>query len=175
MSGMYLEQPGMNRSTQYGFTMIELLQVVGIVGILAAVAIPVYQDYTTRSKVAEGLELAMAVEKSISGFRDRWGILPRDNAAAGLPDPAAMRGTWVSSIEIKDGVIAIRFVPSLARDLNERSALVLRPASNPAWPTGALVWVCQDHDPPEGATLPAPDPSWSALPNKYVPVSCRKL
>jgi type IV pilus assembly protein PilA len=164
----------MKRSAQRGFTLIELLQVVGIVGILAAIAVPAYQDYTVRSKVAEGLELAIAVEKTISDFRDRWGTLPRDNAAAGLPSAAAMRGTNVSAIEVRDGAIVVRFVRSLARDLNEQSVLLLRPASSPTWPTGALVWVCQNHDPPDGMTLPPADPSWSMLPNKYVPPSCRK-
>ena len=82
----------MIRCVQRGFTLLELMLVVAIIGILAAIAIPAYQDYIVRSKVAEGLELAVSVEKTISEFRDRWGVLPRDNAAAGLPAASTLRG-----------------------------------------------------------------------------------
>ena len=149
--------------------------VVAIIGILAAVALPAYQDYNVRARVAEGFELATAVEKSVSEYRDRWGVLPPDNAAAGLPAADAMRGTWVASIEVIDGSIAVKFVPRLASEFkDETPTLLLRPAINPDWPTAALVWVCHDRAPPPGFTLrPAPQ-NMKLLPGKFLPSPCKR-
>jgi prepilin-type N-terminal cleavage/methylation domain-containing protein len=163
----------MKRSVQRGFTLIELMLVVAVIGLLAAVGLPAYQDYVVKAKTAEGLELGMALEKTVSAYRDRWGMLPPDNAAAGVPPAAAMRGSWVAGIEIRDGTIAIRFVPDMVSGMAGQPVLLLRPASDPAWPAGALVWVCHRRAAPPGLTVNAPDPSWQLLPDRYLPGSCR--
>lgn len=164
----------MKLSVQRGFTLIELMLVVAIIGILAAVALPAYQDYTVKAKVAEGLELGLAVEKTVSEYRDRWGVLPPDNAAAGLPAAATLRGAWVSGIEVLHGSIAISFGPALGGSVQGRPVLLLRPATDPLWPAGPLVWLCHGRDPPAGMTVRAPAESWLLLPDKYVPGSCKR-
>ena len=163
----------MKQPAQQGFTLIELMLVVAIIGILAAVALPAYQTYVVKAKVAEGLEMALAVEKTVAEYRDRWGLLPHDNTAAGLPDAASMRGDWVSGIQVADGAIAISFVPDLARDLKGRPVLLLRPAIDPARPTGAVVWVCQERASPRGLTVQAPPESLVLLSSMYVPGPCK--
>ncbi len=87
----------MINKTQRGFTLIELMIVVAIIGILAAIAIPAYQDYTVRAKVSEGVVLASAARTSVTEFRisnNRW---PTDNATAGLASTIASK--YVTSVK----------------------------------------------------------------------------
>ena len=84
-----------------GFTLIELMIVVAIIGILAAVAIPQYQNYVARAQVAEGLALASGAKTAIAEYRSTTGEWPADNAAAGLAaDPEDISGKYVKSVEI---------------------------------------------------------------------------
>ncbi len=71
---------------QHGFTLIELMIVVAIIGILAAIAIPAYQDYTIRAQVSEGLTLAAGAKTAVSEYFLERGAWPTDNATAGLAD-----------------------------------------------------------------------------------------
>lgn len=155
----------------HGFTLIELMLVVTIIGILAAISIPAYQDYTTRAKVAEGMELVKPVQQAISQYYDRWGRLPRDNATAGLASPQALRGLWVARIEVRDGMITLQFDPSISP---EGGVLYIRPAIQSAYPTAALVWVCNDRSPPKGFETTTPLGSAPTLKERYLSAGCRK-
>ncbi len=72
------------KTMQKGFTLIELMIVVAIIGILAAIAIPAYQDYTIRSQLTEGLNLAGAVETGVAEYFANTGSFPTDNSSLGL-------------------------------------------------------------------------------------------
>lgn len=167
------------RLVQGGFTLLELMVVVSIIGILAAVALPQYRDYTFRTKVAESLVLSTEVQKTVAQYYDRWGVLPVDNAAAGLPPPEALRGMWVDSISVSNGVVAVQFSKDLwipaEGDTNRSSAygLILRPAIRTGSPTSAISWVCQNYAPPQDATLPEMPTHLAALAKKFVPHNCR--
>ncbi|MBT8342353.1 MAG: type II secretion system protein [Desulfatitalea sp.] len=81
--------------TQSGFTLIELMVVVSIIGILAAIAMPQFSAYRTRAFLSEGYQLGGAMRQDVSAYYDTVGALPQDNKAMGFPEPEAIRGKYV--------------------------------------------------------------------------------
>ena len=144
---------------QKGFTLIELMIVIAIIGILAAIAIPAYQDYTIRSKVSEGLNMSGAAKLAVAETYDSTGSYPSvDNVSYGLPQAASITGTYVSQIEANggDGIITITYKNNLGGSpLADAKVIVLTPATS----TGAMKWTC-------GGTS-------TNMPAKYLPANCR--
>ncbi|MCJ8340483.1 MAG: pilin [Pseudomonadales bacterium] len=138
---------------QQGFTLIELMIVVAIIGILAAIALPAYQDYTKRAKVSEGLSLAAGAKTAVVEYFASAGVFPANNASAGLPTNTDISGNAVTSVTVggaSGGVITVIF--NAAVFAGGAGTIVLTPADN----TGSITWTCTN-----------------TLSNSIVPATCR--
>ncbi len=136
--------------TSRGFTLIELMIVVAIIGILATVAMPAYQNYTMRTRVIEGVNLAAAAKLAVSETVLATQMLPKNQAETGYESPPATQN--VASIKISDKTAAI--VVTYTEAVGKKSTLILTPTLHAG---GDIAWSCK------GGTLAA----------KYRPAACR--
>ncbi|HEZ5405106.1 TPA: pilin [Neisseria meningitidis] len=98
---------------QKGFTLIELMIVIAIVGILAAVALPAYQDYTARAQVSEAILLAEGQKSAVTEYYLNHGEWPANNSSAGVATSASdIKGKYVQSVEVKNGVVTATMLSS---------------------------------------------------------------
>jgi len=175
----------MKKMIQKGFTLIELMIVVAIIGILAAIAIPAYQDYTIRSQVTEGLTLAGALKAAVSERVANTGEWPANLTELGIVDTAGAEtppfGKYVSSVDIlAPGSIIITYsavAPFLANAKIDTATLVLQPYLSD---NDDVVWRCGYAGAnPGGATdVAGTTTSVDSLTNtdvlpKYLPSVCR--
>ena len=146
---------------QQGFTLIELMIVVAIIGILAAIAIPAYQDYTIRAQVSEGLNLASGAKAAVSEtFMDR-GVMPANNTAAGMEASTNITGKYVASVGVNTGIITATFsnTGNQSANLSINSATLLLTPDGVTTP-GSVNWTCA------GGNILSSNPKW-------LPSACR--
>jgi type IV pilus assembly protein PilA len=140
------------RKMQQGFTLIELMIVVAIIGILAAIALPAYQDYTIRSQVSEGLSLAAGAKTAVAEFFTNAGHFPANNGSAGLAPAGSITGNYVQQVENASGVITITYGNKANSKISSKTVLLSALDKG-----GSVQWTCK-----AGSVDP-----------KYLPSSCR--
>jgi type IV pilus assembly protein PilA len=153
-----------------GFTLIELMIVVAIIGILAAIAIPAYQDYTIRAQVVEAFSLASELKGSIQEFRKERGRFPANNAEAGVPEPQYLIGNFITRIEVRAGVLTMQFGNNANLMLKDK-LLSLQPLVVTGSPASPMSWRCGLRAIPKG--MEAVGENRTDLDRKFVPASCR--
>lgn len=159
----------MVKSIQKGFTLIELMIVVAIIGILAAIAIPAYQDYTIRSQVTEGLNLASDVKAGVAEIFAQTGTFTGiDSGTQGLPEDTDKAGKYVTGVAVADGVITITFGNDANTNI-DGDTLALTPGTNA---NDDVVWQCGDFV-MSGAGLSMQAAGTTTVLDKYLPSSCR--
>jgi len=153
-----------------GFTLIEMMVVVGIIAILALLAIPTYQDKFIRDQIAEALPLADIAKPPVAL---QWVLLqtfPADNAAAGLPVADKIVNNTISSVAIQDGAIQITF-GNKANNTIRGKILTLRPAVVADAPIVPVTWVCGYATAPEKMTIKGENRT--NIPPGWLPIRCR--
>jgi type IV pilus assembly protein PilA len=149
------------KKIQQGFTLIELMIVVAIIGILAAIAIPAYQDYTIRAQVSEGLNLAAGAKAAVTEYFQDQGAFPTDNIEAGIELPGSILGQYVDTVTVTaagiNGIVTVSYsntAPQRANAAINGATLIMTSTNN----AGSVSWGCS-----AGLTL---QPKW-------LPAACR--
>jgi type IV pilus assembly protein PilA len=163
------------RRRLHGFTFIEILVVVAIIGILAAIAMPAYRDYEIRAEVSESVMLLGDSRTQVNDFYARWGSMPTDNSDVGLKPANKQHGRYVQSLSVNGGVLVASM--KLGDDIGGASmerTLTFRPWIDPTSTGSPIVWTCGERDPklPSGyraiGTIAA-----NAVESKWLPSICR--
>ena len=152
-----------------GFSLIELMIVVAVMGILATMAIPSYQQRVVRTQVSEALQLAQPLRSQILDFHRANGRFPADNAEAGLPPPELLIGNYVSGILVTDGALHV----TLGHHVNQHvagSVVSLRPFLVEGSPRSPMDWGCGLREPPPG--MMSPTPNRTTVGRVFLPFDC---
>ncbi|HEZ2257081.1 TPA: pilin [Neisseria meningitidis] len=123
---------------QKGFTLIELMIVIAIVGILAAVALPAYQDYTARAQVSEAILLAEGQKSAVTEYYLNHGEWPSNNTSAGVASASDIKGKYVEKVEVANGVITATMLSTgVNKEIQGRKLSLWAKRQN-----GSVKWFC---------------------------------
>ncbi|HGH6683768.1 TPA: pilin [Neisseria meningitidis] len=157
---------------QKGFTLIELMIVIAIVGILAAVALPAYQDYTARAQVSEAILLAEGQKSAVTEYYLNHGIWPGDNSSAGVATSSEIKGKYVKEVTIANGVVTATMLSSGVNKEIQGKKLSLWAKRQ----AGSVKWFCGQ---PVTRTANAKDDAVTGtdaakkIDTKHLPSTCR--
>lgn len=145
------------KAIQKGFTLIELMIVIAIVGILAAVALPAYQDYTARAQMSEALTLAEGQKSAVVEYYSDNGTFPNTNASAGIANASDIKGKYVKSVAVTGNastasITATMNASGVNKDIADKTLILVGKQNS-----GSFEWTCQKGN----------------VADKFLPSSCR--
>ncbi|HEZ6611707.1 TPA: pilin [Neisseria meningitidis] len=159
---------------QKGFTLIELMIVIAIVGILAAVALPAYQDYTARAQVSEAILLAEGQKSAVTEYYLNHGIWPKNNTSAGVAStPSDIKGKYVKEVEVKNGVVTATMLSTgVNKEIQGKKLSLWAKRQN-----GSVKWFCGQpvtrNDTAKDDTVAADTDAAKKIDTKHLPSTCR--
>ncbi|MFQ3041163.1 pilin [Neisseria meningitidis] len=157
---------------QKGFTLIELMIVIAIVGILAAVALPAYQDYTARAQVSEAILLAEGQKSAVTEYYLNHGKWPGDNSSAGVASSTDIKGKYVAGVKVEKGVITAQMASSNVNNEIKGKKLSLWAKRQ----NGSVKWFCGQPVTRAGTTTNNDEVTKTAdneINTKHLPSTCR--
>ncbi|HFC7258142.1 TPA: pilin [Neisseria meningitidis] len=161
---------------QKGFTLIELMIVIAIVGILAAVALPAYQDYTARAQVSEAILLAEGQKSAVTEYYLNHGEWPKNNTSAGVASSTDIKGKYVQSVEVKNGVVTATMLSTGVNNEIKGKKLSLwakRQAGSVKWFCGQPVTRAANATDADVTAANGTDTDTDKIDTKHLPSTCR--
>ncbi|HFB8817135.1 TPA: pilin [Neisseria gonorrhoeae] len=157
---------------QKGFTLIELMIVIAIVGILAAVALPAYQDYTARAQVSEAILLAEGQKSAVTEYYLNHGEWPKDNDKAGVASSSSIKGKYVKEVKVENGVVtATMKSDGVNKEIKDKRLSLWAKREN-----GSVKWFCGQPVTRADAAANddvAKDDAADKIDTKHLPSTCR--
>lgn len=144
----------MTTRRQEGFTLIELMIVLAIIGIIVSIAMPLYSSYSIRSQVAEGIGLTASAKAAVAEYYQSVGVFAGSNAAAGIAPAASIAGNYVTQVQINSGGIIQVTYGNRAHQQIAGALLTMSPVTS----TGSVTWNCSGN---------------AQLPDQFLPQTCR--
>jgi type IV pilus assembly protein PilA len=153
-----------------GFTLIELMIVIAIIGILGSMAIPTYQNFVIRAQVVEATNLVEGIKQSVTEYYTLHQTFPADNQILQVPKPQHLIGNFVAGVEVTAGAIHVKLGHRVNTLVNGK-ILSLRPAIVKASPRSPISWLCGYAEPVEG--MMAQGANRTNVPAFYLAPTCR--
>lgn len=159
-----------SRTPQQGFTLIEMMIVIAIIAILALIALPNTSHRNVQLQVVESLELIDIYKGHVERTYMLTGSFPTDNEAAGMPRPDEIKGNFLDSLHLDNGVLTLEFGQKMNAQ-HHGKLLSVRPVYVDSESITPLSWICGSDEIPDG--MVAADRDKTTLPLEFLPLRCR--
>lgn len=161
---------GINFFHVKGFTLIELMIVISIIGILASIAVPNYQDRIIQAQITEALEISKTLKSAINDFYVQNHKFPKNNQEANLPLPEHLIGNFTTQVTLVDGALHVRLGNKINAHVDDQ-VITIRPAYVEANPSSPICWLCGNSPPVKG--MVGQGENQTTVPENYLPIACR--